>query len=105
LEVLHREAVRVKFNRNKIVSCKAVDRYKILNDIRRNQNIIKIAGMIDRRKVSMSSRGNRKQTPIIDDGALRGGITGRKDTRKNPEIYGGSTLLSVSFGETHLLVS
>jgi hypothetical protein len=73
LEVLHRDAIRVKFNRNKIVSCKAVDRYKILNDIRRNQNIIKIVGMIERRKVSMSSGGNRKPRPIIDDGALRGG--------------------------------
>jgi hypothetical protein len=36
LEVLHKETIRVKFNRNKIVSCKAVDRDKILNDIRRN---------------------------------------------------------------------
>jgi hypothetical protein len=53
----------------------------------------------------MSRGGNRKPRPIIDDGALRGGITGRKDTGKNPGIFGGSTLLSVSFGETHLLVS
>jgi hypothetical protein len=86
LEVLHRKAKRVKFNRNKIISCKATDIYKIFNDIMRNQNIIKIKGMRGRGEVSMTGGSNRQQGPVTDDDARRGGIIRRKDTIKNTGV-------------------
>jgi hypothetical protein len=86
LEVLHGKAKRVKFNRDKIISCKATYRYKIFDDIMRNQNVIKVKGTRGRWEVSMTGGSNRQQGPITDDDASRGGIIRRKDMRKNTEV-------------------
>jgi hypothetical protein len=86
LEVLHGKAKWIKFNRNKIISCKAMNRYKIFDDIMRNQNVIKIKGMRGRWEVRMTGGSNRQQGPITDDDASRGRIIRRKDTRKNTGV-------------------
>jgi hypothetical protein len=86
LEVLHGKAKRVKFNGNKIISFKVTDRYKIFDDIMRNQNVVKIKGMRGRWEVSMTDGSNRQQGPIIDDDVSRGRIIRRRDMRKNTGV-------------------
>ena len=41
-EILHRKTIWIKFDRTPIISSELTNRYKVLNDIRRNENIVQM---------------------------------------------------------------
>jgi len=63
-KILHRTTERVKFHRTIIVGDELANRNKILNKIRRDQDIIKMKLM---RKNRFANGGDRHKVPITDN--------------------------------------
>ena len=70
--VLNRKTTFVKFNSDRIFTCKRTNGNKIFNKIRRNKNIRHGYRSGVRRKICMSNMGDRKRRTVTDGDAVGG---------------------------------
>lgn len=82
-QILHRTTNGVKLNRDIVVNGKLAHRDKILNNARRNQNIIKKKRT---RKLCRASESDRKQCAVADNNGGRNRIPRRVRTGESTGI-------------------
>lgn len=88
MQILHSKAKGVKFDRAPIINDKMTNRYKVLNDGRRTQDISESKGAMFMLYVSVTDRGNRNRRAISNNYMGRVAGSGRVGKGEDTGVRG-----------------